>query len=290
MIKTTIKGTDILKHQTPCLIFLCREEKKPSGILRTVDKELNGALSSCYEDKRFEGKPNQKLWLNAMGALKAENILLVGAGKTKGMTEDRLRQAAGSAARRAEGNKCKKISIAPPDWEPKLPKGSDAVARDRAIVEGIYLSLYHFDNYKTPEKDAEPSRVEEIVLLSPSKRHIPIMKKAVDQAGKLCEAVKTTRDLISHPGNTATPTYLAETARQLARKGRFSCKVLGVKEMEKLGMGALLGVARGSHQPPRVHHHGILRREKEAGARGDRWEGRHFRHRRHIAETRRGYG
>ena len=104
MIKTTVKEADLFKHKTQCLIFLCREEKKPSKILPRIDKELNGAISSCYQDKRFEGKLNQKLWLNAGGGLMAENILLVGVGKAKEISEDRLRQAGGSAARLAEKN------------------------------------------------------------------------------------------------------------------------------------------------------------------------------------------
>jgi leucyl aminopeptidase len=60
----------------------------------------------------------------------------------------------------------------------------------------------------------------------------------------------TARNLISHPGNTATPAYLAKIAQKLAGKGKLTCKVLGVKEMKKLGMGALLGVGQGSAQPP----------------------------------------
>ena len=250
MIKTTIKEDDLFKHSTQCLIFLCREEKKPSGILSRLDKELNGAISSCYKNKRFEGKLNQKLWLNVGGGLRAKNILLVGAGKAKDITEDRLRQAAGSAARQAEKNKCQKISFAPPDWEPKLPKGSESEACVRSVIEGIHLSLYHFDVYKTPDQDSLPSLVTHVVLLSPSKRHTAVIKAAADKAEKLTEAVMTARDLISHPGNIATPAYLAETARKMAGKGKLTCKTLGVKEMKKLGMGALLGVGQGSAQPP----------------------------------------
>ena len=123
MTKITVKEADLFKHKARCMVILCREEKKPSGILPRLDKKLSGAISSSYKEKRFEGKLNQKLWLNAGGGVKAENILLIGVGKAGDITEDRLRQAGGSAAKHAEKNKCESIAMALPDWEIKLPKG-----------------------------------------------------------------------------------------------------------------------------------------------------------------------
>jgi leucyl aminopeptidase len=65
------------------------------------------------------------------------------------------------------------------------------------------------------------------------------------------EAVLATRDLMHHPSNTATPTFMAKVAQAMARKHKITCKVLEKKDMEKLKMGSLLGVARGSHEPPK---------------------------------------
>jgi leucyl aminopeptidase len=249
MTKITVKEADLFKHKTRCVVILCREEKKPSGVLPRLDKILNGAISSSYKEKRFEGKLNQKLWLNAGGGVKADNILLIGAGKAGDITEDRLRQAGGSAAKHAEKNKCESIAMALPDWEIKLPKGSETGACIRSVVEGVYLSLYRFDLYKNPDKDSQPSLLKEVTILSPSKRHTTMIKTSVSEADKLTEGVMTARNLISHPGNTATPTFLAETAKKIAGKGKLTCKVLGIKEMKKLGMGALLGVGQGSVEP-----------------------------------------
>ncbi|MGV7220304.1 MAG: leucyl aminopeptidase [Nitrospinales bacterium] len=250
MTKIIVKEADPFKHKTQCMVILCREEKTPSGILTRLDKVLNGAILSCYKGKKFEGKLNQKLWLNAGGGVKAENILLIGSGKAGDITEDRFRQAGGSGAKHAEKNKCKSISIALPDWEFKLPKGSETGACIRSVIEGVHLSLYHFDQYKSQDKDSPKNLINDITILSPSKGHTSIVKTAMAEAEKLTEGVMTARNLISHPGNTATPAYLANTAKKIAGKGKLTCKVLGVKEMKKLGMGALLGVGQGSAQPP----------------------------------------
>ncbi|MCH7500298.1 MAG: leucyl aminopeptidase, partial [Nitrospinae bacterium] len=118
-------------------------------------------------------------------------------------------------------------------------------------MEGAQLGLYHFDQYKSVDQDNPPSRIKEIILLAPGKPQVTAYQKGVDQAGKLCEAVIATRDLMHHPSNTATPAFLAKAAQSLARKYKITCKVLEKKDMQKLKMGSLLGVAQGSHEPPK---------------------------------------
>ncbi|SVE19195.1 uncharacterized protein METZ01_LOCUS472049, partial [marine metagenome] len=68
MIKTTVKDQDFLKHKTDSLIVHCLEEKKPKGILKDLDRILNGSITSAMKNKRFEGKLNQSLLLNSRAA------------------------------------------------------------------------------------------------------------------------------------------------------------------------------------------------------------------------------
>ncbi len=255
MIKTTIKSEKLFQHKTPCLVLFCPEGKKPAGELKKIDQALNGPVASAFKEKRFEGKPNQTLLLNARGAMEAENVLLVGIGKPREVTEENLRQAAGTAANLAESSQFKKLTFYLPQGE--LEKGLTKNKKQssgepaRAVAEGSYLALYHFDSYKSVEKGEEPNRIEEIVLLSNSRPALAKIKQASERAAKVADGVYQTRDLISEPSNTATPSYLADTAKKIARKHNITCKILDEKEMQKLGMGSLLGVAKGSHQPPR---------------------------------------
>jgi leucyl aminopeptidase len=254
MIKTTQKSEKLFQHKTPCLVLFCPEDKKPAGDLKKIDQALNGPVASAFKEKRFEGKPNQTLLLNARGAMKAENVLLVGIGKPKEVTEENLRQAAGTAANLAEASQFKKVTFYIPEGElekilTKDKKQSSGEAA-RAVAEGSYLALYHFDQYKSVAKGEEPNRIEEITLLANSKLTLSNLKQASERASKVVEGVYLARDLQSQPSNTATPTFLANTAKKIAAKHKITCKVLGEKEMQKLGMGSLLGVAKGSHQPP----------------------------------------
>lgn len=223
--------------------------------LKDIDQALSGPVASAFKEKRFEGKYNQTLLLNARGVMKAEHVLLVGIGKPKEVTQDNLRQAAGIAANLAEASQFKKITFYLPqgEIEKTLTKDKKRSAGEPAcaVVEGSCLALYHFDSYKSVEKGEEPSRIEEIILLSNSKSALTKIKQASERAQKVAEGVCLARDLQSHPSNTATPTYLADTAKKIARKYKINCKILDEKEMLKLGMGSLLGVSKGSHQPPK---------------------------------------
>ncbi|MEC7641376.1 MAG: leucyl aminopeptidase [Nitrospinota bacterium] len=255
MIKTTIKLEDVLNHKTDCLVVPCVEEKTSVGTLREIDQCLDGVVSQSIMEKRFEGKLNQNMLLNARGTLNADYILLVGAGKAKAVTEEKIRQAAGVAARLAEKSRFKKVTFLLAD--DKLAKSMQSGRKGGyynltlSMAEGIYLSLYHFDHYKENKKDDKPGRVEAITFLADSKACVTQGEKAIDRARKVASGVALARDLALHPSNIATPEFLAATARKMAAKNGIACKVLGEKEMKKLGMGSLLGVAQGSSRSPR---------------------------------------
>ncbi|MFQ5716603.1 MAG: leucyl aminopeptidase [Nitrospinales bacterium] len=255
MIKTTIQFENAIDHKTECLVLFCREEKKPSGVLQSMNLLLKGAIAESFRDKRFQGKHNQTLLLNSRGLLKTDHVLLAGVGQLKELSEEKLRQVAGTAARLAETSRFKTVSFAMPDEKlrKKLAAKSESTydLSAAALAEGIYLSLYHFDHYKKPEEDGQPARIRQIILLSSGAEKLAPMQKAIQRARKLAQAVWTARDLALHPSNTATPGFLANTAREMGRKHGFACKTLGLGEMKKLGMGAFLGVARGTDEPPK---------------------------------------
>ena len=252
MIKINQKSDSLLDHKSECLILPCLEEKKPAGAVKDIDAALNGAITAAFKNKRFAGKPNQTLLLNGNGNLKADNLLLVGVGKAKEVTAEKICKAAGTAATLAEKSNFKSASVYLNDsCFDKIAKGPLYDELAGAVAEGAGLALYHFDAYKSKDvNDDPPSRLQTLTLVPVTKNRQATLKKSIDRAEKIVSAVHATRDLVSHPGNTVTPTYLADHAKKLARKSKLTCKVLGKKQMEKLGMGALLGVSRGSHQPP----------------------------------------
>ncbi|OGV99730.1 MAG: leucyl aminopeptidase [Nitrospinae bacterium RIFCSPLOWO2_02_FULL_39_110] len=253
-MKIYIKAEAFEKHKTGCLVVGSFESKKTEGLVKVIDKRLNGLISKLFKDKDFEGKLKQTRLIYTQGKIPAERVLLVGLGKEKEFTIEKLRQASGGSSRAVKDLGLKKISTSlanPPSVSPLKKGGKGGLSAydiSKAVTEGAILSLYDFTSYRT-EKREEIKRIDEIVILI--EKENKEIKKGLDEGIKISEAVYIARDMINHPANTATPTYLAEQAKRIAKKSGIRCKILDRADMERLKMGALLAVARGSDEPPK---------------------------------------
>ncbi|MEK6590931.1 MAG: leucyl aminopeptidase [Nitrospinota bacterium] len=250
-MKVYLKKEGIERHKTGCLIVGSFESKEPEGLVKVIDRQLNGMVSKIFKEKDFEGKLNQTRLIYTDRRIPAERVLLVGLGKEKEFTIEKLRQASGTSSKALKDLGLKRFSTTlanPPSVHPLEKGGRGGYEISKAVTEGAILSLYDFIEYKT-EKREEIKKVEEIILLV--EREDKEMENGLDDGVKISEAVYLARDMINHPANTATPTYLAEQAKGVAKKSGIKCKVLEKADMEKLKMGALLAVASGSDQPPK---------------------------------------
>lgn len=236
-----------LKIKGDCVALWCFEKEVLNPIIKSADKQLKGIIRQLTKEKVFEGKLNQTTFIYSLGRLNVDKVMLIGLGKKKEMNLDKLRQASATITKIAESKGIKKLMTNLPDMK---TKGMAVMDIGQAVCEGAILSLYKFNQYKS-EKNGNEKKLSELTLLTEDGKNIKPLKSCVSIAQKISAAVYFTRDLINHPGNTATPTYLAEQAKKMARQCNIKCKILNKPDMEKLGMGGLLGVARGSHQPPK---------------------------------------
>lgn len=213
-----------------------------TGELKKADKLFSGAISEAFQGE-FTGKQNHVLELPTYGRLKAKKLLIVGLGERKEFGLEGMRQAAGKACTHARSAGVKDAALLMGGFTFKGVSVDDLA---QAAVEGAILGPYKFRKYKSEEEGAE---LEKLVLLERDEHRSRAEKGA--QRGKIiAEAVNYVRDLVTSPGNEATPRMLAEEALKLRKKG-VSCRILDKAEVEKLGMGAFLGVAQGSVQPPK---------------------------------------
>ena len=128
----------------------------------------------------------------------------------------------------------------------------------RHAVLGVRDALYRFDQLKTDKKSSPPALAEVILPLSPKAELKDALKEAIATADGIALAK---RSATCRP-TSARPAYLAAEAEKIARDFKLQVEVLERKDMEKLGMGALLAVARASHQPPKLivlHYKGSRR-------------------------------
>ncbi len=214
------------------------------GEMRSIDDRLNGAVGEMFASKEFSGKENESAVIHAAGRFPAKRVVLIGLGKPKGFDLDRVRRAYGAGSRRIRDLGVKRFSAA-------LPQGATGKISRREIAEaaaeGALLGTYQFTAHKT-ETD-EIKTLAKMTLIASDARSLSEIERGMARGRIIAEATNFARDLANHPSNTVTPTRLAEAAREIGKNGKVKVKVLDRAEMERLKMGALLGVSRGSEEP-----------------------------------------
>lgn len=213
----------------------------------SFDKALGGTLLDVVKSGEFEGKIGETLVVHTQGKIPAKRLLLVGLGKRKEFHLDALRQAFGYAVKRVRQAKTEAFVATLP---PLLPRGTTTVDAAQAMTEGAILGNYQFTEYRS-EHNGAPKAVARFLIVTADKGQLKQVAEGVRRGTATAEATVLTRDLCNHPSNVMTPTRIAEEAKTVAKEQGVSLKVLEKDEMEELGMGALLGVARGSHEPPK---------------------------------------
>jgi leucyl aminopeptidase len=167
--------------------------------------------------------------------------ILVGLGKRKEFDAEKARKFAAQALRTAQSMRYKTFAL-------RLPEDSQPTAQ--AAAEGLLLTAYEFKEFKTEPKSLEPAVETALLLTTPPKKR-PVAA-GIAKATTLCRAAYLVRDLVNTPASNKTPTVLAEKIAQLAKRHGFSAKVFGRIDLQKMGMNAFLGVARGSAEEPKL--------------------------------------
>lgn len=226
-----------------------------------VDRALHGQLRALLKSGEFEGKLNQAVLLHVTGKTPAKRILLVGLGKKKDARVDCVRQAMGTAVKRVR--QAGASSFVTGLHGESLPKAS-VIELAQALVEGAILGTYQFTEYLS-DKKAGAKTVARLTLVATDAWQVDDLKEGARRGAAAAEAAMFVRDLCNHPANVMTPTRVAAEAKKIGREHGVRVKVLERAQAERMGMGAFLGVARGSHEPPKfivLEYHGGRRKGK----------------------------
>jgi leucyl aminopeptidase len=195
--------------------------------------------------KLFDGSAGQVQTLLGGPGGRIAALTLVGLGDAAKVTAEGLKRALATGLRAAGEQGARRVAVPAPA---RLPGRLGAGVLGRALGEAAHLALYRWDLYK---KD-KPKTAIEGVSLHVGARDGAAARRGLEEGRALGEAVVFARDLGNEPPNVATPRWVAERAQEMARAEGLAYRVLEKEEMERLGMGSLLGVARGSAQPPRL--------------------------------------
>lgn len=247
------KSTEVTKVEADLVAVFAWEGKKEKEMVwsdeaKKIDVALGGMLMEVATTEDFEAKQGATLLVHSHGKIPGKRILLVGLGKPAELTMFDWQTIAATIGRKAKAVAAKRLAVALPD---ELFEVFDKEAVGQGLVEGIRLGTYSFIKHKSVEEQKKEKTIDEVWLLVEPRR-LDSISVGIARGQTVAGAVVFARDLVNEPPSTTTPTYLAEVARALAKKNpSIRSEILTPAEMKKLGMGALLAIARGSDEEPR---------------------------------------
>jgi leucyl aminopeptidase len=211
---------------------------------RIVDEKLGGLLRRLTESGELRGERGESLLLHTNGAIESPRVVAAGLGKRDELDADAFRTAGAAAAQSLGRVGGSLLWLLDESLPLSLPEQASA------LVEGTILGGYTPGQWKTQDTEKRPRPIERIVI-----GHIdtPELRAATERAALLAERTNRARDLANMPPNELDPHTLAEHAQALAGEHEhLKAEILGPREMDKLGMGALAAVGRGSRKEPRL--------------------------------------
>ncbi len=222
-------------------------EEACEGALAAADKALDGAVSRLVVQGEIKGKKNEVTVIHSPPGLAAARVAVVGLGKRDEADVDGVREAAAVALRVLRGKGVRSVASA------ALGIGLDditAASSAQAMAEGALLGLYTFRRHIT--KEAEHGDIDVLTIVADAAGDISLMEEAVRRGVVLAEAANLARDMANEPGNFMTPVDMARVAAEVARDCGLEITVIEREKIEEMGMGALLGVAQGSREAPKL--------------------------------------
>lgn len=229
-------------HGKTLTVFMFEGENRLLGF----ETEKGSRLAKLALEERFGGEFRRTALLHYE---EGKRLILSGLGRRAEFAPDRIRVAMAKALRRAEGIGAKSLGILLPGINELRKNSKDWVI---GVIEGAVLAGYRDLRYRKLRCDETPP-VEELTVISPTTPS-PSMERAMHEALLRAKAVCYVRDLVNEPSGTKAPLMLAERARALTVKDRICVQIMDKCELEKMGMGGILGVGKGSHNQPCLVH------------------------------------
>ena len=236
-----------------CVVVGVYADKKLTPAASLIDAASNGALARAGKSGDLPAKRGGTLMLTGVQGVAAERVLVVGLGKhddlkAKGFAEA-VRAAVKALDATGAGNALFTLA--------EVPIANASLADNvRALILAAREAVFRSDGLKSEKEDA--GSLTKIIIPDTDKTGgsassaAASIKNAVAEGVALANGCELTKTLGNLPPNICTPTYLADTAKKLAKDWNLKVEVLERKQMEALKMGSLLSVAKGSVEPPKL--------------------------------------
>lgn len=229
--------------ETDALVtYVFDRDDRFDGVLADINVAMSGRLSALAASGELTGKALELVLIHFPQGLAAQRLLLVGAGKPGKFAVSDLRRIAGAALRYLKPRGVKKVVFLAREGE-RSPEAA------QAVVEGFEAANFESDTYRTEKKKRE---IQSVSLAGFDAGLGDSLQTAVEHGCVIGEAQNFARELINEPSNKLTPRVLAQRAEAMAKEVGLGVDILDERRIAELKMGALIGVAQGSAEPPRV--------------------------------------
>jgi leucyl aminopeptidase len=223
--------------------YIFDKENKLDGVLADIDHAMDGRLAALAATGELTGKSLETVLVHFPEGLDAKRLLLVGAGKPDKFSPSDLRKIAGTALRYLKSRGVKKFVFL-------AREGERSPAAAQAVTEGLGVADFESNKYQTEKKASK--EIQSVLLAGFDANQNGNLPESVEHGRIIAESQNFARDLINEPSNRLTPRMLAARAEAMAKEVGLGVEILDERKISELKMGALIGVAQGSVEPPRV--------------------------------------
>jgi leucyl aminopeptidase len=234
----------------PCVVVGVYEDRVLAPAAARLDERSGGALKRLIENGDASGKIGTATVLFGLAGVAAPRVVVVGLGEQKKLDAAAFQRAASESARALKGLPI--ASAVSYLTEIEVP-GRDAAWKLRAAALAADAQAYRYTATFKPKDKPKTPQIEAIAFAAASAAGDPATQRALAEAAAIANGVRFARELGNLPPNICNPAYVAEQAKKIADEhAGVTIDVLERDEMQKLGMGSLLGVAQGSANSPRL--------------------------------------
>ncbi|SFP77142.1 leucyl aminopeptidase [Ralstonia sp. NFACC01] len=238
-----------LAAKSDCLVIGLFESQTLAGAAKALDAATKGLVARLVKLGDFEGKRGTSLLLHEVAGVGAARVLLVGLGKEADFTDRAYAEAVRTALRALASTKAASVTWTLTEHTARDKDTAWAVLTAVTLIrEASYRFIERHPELKS-KRDKNGTSLRKVVLAAPA-ADAKAAAVAAARGTAIANGMDLTRDLGNLPSNICTPTYLANTARQIAKDFKLKVEVLGRKQIEALKMGAFLAVTKGSVEPP----------------------------------------
>ena len=250
IVKYTVNAINPTTIKTKCLVIVIENRKKFSPLLTDIDNATENSISQLQKQGSLDSESGKTILLHNPKGLEAETLLLVTIDETSSLDNQSCRNLCDRISSELKRQQIYEAAFCLPFIE---NSNVSIESNSRHLLESIGDRNYKYLHRPISAKHKTTKAKEfSATIIVQNDAEIALAEQGASQGLAISNGKELARNLGNMPGNVCTPTHLAEQAQALGKSHNINITILDEDEMEKLGMGSLLSVSRGSRQPAKL--------------------------------------